>query len=157
MTIITIVFLILIGMLLLILEFAVIPGITIAGVGGVAMLIGSVYLAFSVYGTWAGFLTLLLIIMSAPLIFSYFFKSKAGRKMVLDTQIEGKVETWNTMKLQPGDTGVTLGRLAPSGKVRVNGETVEAHSTGSFIDPQQQVRIVKILPNKIIVELLKIE
>ena len=74
MTILTIIFLILIGLLLLILEFAVIPGITIAGIGGVAMLIGSVYLAFSKYGVAAGFLTLLVVIISGPLIFYYFFK-----------------------------------------------------------------------------------
>ncbi len=157
MTILTIIFLILIGLLLLILEFAVIPGITIAGIGGVAMLIGSVYLAFSKYGVAAGFLTLLVVIISGPLIFYYFFKSRAGKKLVLNTHIEGKVETFNAEKVHIGDTGITLGRLAPSGKVRVNGETVEAQSTGSFIDPQQQVKIVKILPNKIIVELLKNE
>lgn len=157
MTILTIIFLILVGLLLLILEFAVIPGITIAGLGGVAMLIGSVYLAFTEYGTLAGFLTLLVVIVSAPLIFYYFFQSKAGKKMVLDTNIDGKVETFNVENVGIGDTGITLGRLAPSGKVKVNGETVDALSTGSFIDPHQQVRIVKILPNKIIVELIKNE
>ena len=77
--------------------------------------------------------------------------------MVLNTNIDGKVETFNVENVGIGDTGITLGRLAPSGKVKVNGETVDALSTGSFIDPHQQVRIVKILPNKIIVELIKNE
>ncbi len=157
MTILIIIFLILLGLLLLILEFVVIPGVTIAGIGGVLMLIGSVYLAFSKYGTLAGFLTLLFVLVSAPLIFYFFFKTKAGKKMVLDTRIEGKVETFDMKKIKAGDTGITTGRLAPSGKVKVCGEVVDAISTGSFIDPNREVKVVKVLPNKVVVELLKTE
>jgi membrane-bound ClpP family serine protease len=155
MTILAIVVLILLGLLLLILEFAVIPGVTIAGIGGVAMLIGSVYLAFSTYGMGAGFLTLLAILILAPLIFYYFFKSRAGKKMVLETNIDGKVETFAAGAIRVGDTGMSSGRLAPSGKARINGLTVEARTTGSFVDQDKPVRVVKVLTDKIIVELIK--
>lgn len=154
MTLLAIIFLILLGLILLILEFAVIPGVTIAGIGGVAMLIGSIYLAFSEYGTLAGFITLLVVLVSAPLLFYYFFKTRAGKKMVLQTKIEGKVETFDPKKIQPGDTGITMGRLAPSGKVKVNGEVADAQSTGSFIDPHRPVKVVKVIPNKVFVELI---
>jgi membrane-bound ClpP family serine protease len=154
MTILAIIFLILLGLILLILEFAVIPGFTIAGIGGVAMLIASIYLAFSEYGTLAGFITLLTVLVSAPLLFYYFFKTRAGKKMVLNTKIEGKVEAFDPLKIQPGDTGITIGRLAPSGKVKVNGEVADAQSTGSFIDPIKPVRVVRVIPNKVIVELI---
>lgn len=157
MTILAIIVLILIGLLLLILEFAVIPGVTIAGIGGVAMLIASVYLAFSEYGMLAGFLTLMLILITGPFLFYYFFKTRAGKKMVLDTNIDGKVETFNTDHFKTGDTGITAGRLAPTGKVKMNGETVEAQSTGIFIDHNKPVRVVRVLPNKLIVELIKTE
>ena len=153
----TIIFLILLGLLLLILEFTVIPGVTIAGIGGIIMLIASIYLAFSEYGTLAGFMTLLVVLVSAPFLFYYFFKTRAGKKMVLNTRIEGKVETFEKDKVKTGDAGVTLGRLAPSGKVKVNGETIEAQSTGMFIDQNSRVRVVKILSNKIIVEQIKAE
>ncbi len=154
MTILAILLLILLGLVLLILEFAVIPGVTIAGIGGVAMLIASVYLAFSRFGVLAGILTLLLILILTPLLFYYFFKTRAGRKMVLETNINSTVETFDASRIHPGDTGISVGRLAPSGKARVNGELAEAQSTGSFIDPNQPVRVLKVYPNKIIVELL---
>ena len=51
--------------------------------------------------------------------------------------------------------GKTIGRLAPSGKAKVNGEVIEAHSTGSFIDHNTEIKILKILSNKIIVEPIK--
>lgn len=157
MTILSIILLILLGILLLLIEFAVIPGITIAGIGGFAMLVGSVYLGFSEYGTLGGFLTLLAILVSSPVIFYYVFKSRAGRKMILDTNIEGKVITFEKSKINQGDTGITLGRLAPSGKVKVNGETVEGQSTGPFIDQNKTIRVVRVLSNKIIVELINTE
>ena len=157
MTLLAIILLILLGLLLLLIEFAVIPGITIAGIGGFLMLIGSVYIAFKEYGNFAGFITLIVVLIAAPAMIYYFFKSKQGKKMILESSIDGKVETINEEKLKVGDIGKSIGRLAPTGKVKVNGEVVEAQSTGSFIDHQTEIKIVKILTNKIIVEPLKNE
>lgn len=157
MSLLAIILLILLGLLLLLIEFAVIPGITIAGIGGFLMLIGSVYIAFTTYGTSGGFITLTIVLIAAPVMIYYFFKSKQGKKMILESSILGKVETINEEKLKVGDIGKSIGRLAPSGKVKVNGEVVEAQSTGSFIDPQTEVKIVRIHTNKIIVEPLKKE
>jgi len=77
--------------------------------------------------------------------------------MILDSEIDAKVENFSHDKLKIGDIGKTIGRLAPMGKIKVNGEVVEAQSTGTFIDHQTDVRIVKIQMNKIIVEQLKEE
>lgn len=157
MTLVAIIVLILLGLLLLLLEFAVVPGVTIAGIGGFLMLAGSVWLAFAEYGTGAGIATLLLVLASAPALIYYFFKSKAGRKMVLETNIDAKVETFETDHISIGDEGVTLGRLAPSGKVKINGVTVEAHSSGQLIDHNTPVKVLRVMPGKILVEILKTE
>lgn len=157
MTIFAIILLILLGLLLLLIEFAVIPGITIAGIGGFLMLGASVYIAFTAYGAGAGFTTLTFVLIAAPALIYYFFKSRTGKKMILDSQIMGKVEYVNSEKIAVGDVGKSIGRLAPSGKARVNGEVVEAHSTGAFIDHNTEVKVIKILTNKIIVEPLKKE
>jgi len=154
MTIFAIILLILLGLLLLLIEFAVIPGVTIAGIGGFLLLAGSVYIAFTQYGTGAGFLTLTVVLIAAPLIIYYFFKSRQGRKMILEKNIEGKVDLVNEENINIGDTGKTIGRLAPMGKVKVNGEVIEAQSTGSFIDQNTDIKVLKIVSNKIIVEAL---
>ena len=72
--------------------------------------------------------------------------------MILEKNIDGKVESINPNKIAVGDMGKTIGRLAPSGKARVNSEVVEAQSTGSFIDHNTEIKVLKILSNKIIVE-----
>ncbi|MCY1720124.1 NfeD family protein [Prolixibacteraceae bacterium Z1-6] len=155
MTIFTIILLILLGLVLLLIEFAVIPGVTIAGIGGFLLLIGSVYIAFSELGTVPGFITLAVVLIASPLLIYYFFKSRTGKKMILEKNIDGKVEQLNKEKLAVGDVGKTIGRLAPMGKVKVNNEVVEAQSTGSFIDQNVEIRIVKIESNKLVVEPLK--
>jgi membrane-bound ClpP family serine protease len=157
MSLLAIVLLIILGLVLLLIEFAVIPGVTIAGIGGFLLLAASVYIAFADMGTVAGFITLTVVLIASPIMVYYFFKSRAGKHMILDSEISGKVENFSHDKLKVGDIGKTIGRLAPMGKIKVNGEVVEAQSTGSFIDHQTEIRIVKIQFNKIIVEQLKEE
>ncbi len=152
MSIFAIILLILLGLLLLLIEFAVIPGVTIAGIGGFLLLAASVYIAFKELGTAAGLITLIAVLILAPAMIYYFFKSRSGRKMILEKNIDGKVESINPNKIAVGDMGKTIGRLAPSGKARVNSEVVEAQSTGSFIDHNTEIKVLKILSNKIIVE-----
>ncbi len=152
MSIFTIVLLILLGLVLLLIEFAVIPGITIAGIGGFLLLIASVYIAFSELGSAAGYITLAVVLLIAPAMIYYFFKSRTGKKMILEKNVVGKVDSIDLEKVKVGDEGKTLGRLAPMGKVKVNDEIVEAQSTGAFIDPNIRIRVIKISSNKLIVE-----
>ncbi|HSH20474.1 MAG TPA: NfeD family protein [Draconibacterium sp.] len=155
MTVLAIVLLILIGLVLLLIEFAVIPGITIAGIGGFLLLAASVYIAFAELGNIAGFITLAVVLIASPILIYYLFNSRTGKNLILSSEIGGKVENFNPDNLKVGDTGKTIGRLAPMGKIKVNGEVVEAQSTGAFIDHQTEIRIIKIKSNQIIVEPIK--
>lgn len=157
MSLLAIVLLIILGLILLLIEFAVIPGVTIAGVGGFLLLAASVYIAFADLGNLAGFITLAVVLIASPVMIYYLFKSRAGKKMILDSEIRGKVENFSPDKVKVGDVGKTIGRLAPMGKIKVNGEVVEAQSSGVFIDHQTDIRIIKIQMNKIIVEPIKNE
>ena len=152
MTILIILLLIVLGVVLLLLEFAVIPGFTIFGIGGIAMLGYSVFLAFSRYGTWAGIITVIVIITLIPIIFLKFLKSKAGKKMQLDSKITGKVNVLETEKFHVGDRGKAVTRLAVIGKVEFNNIIVEGKSTGDFIEDGSIVEIVTITNNQLIVK-----
>ncbi|MBW8331304.1 MAG: hypothetical protein K0M40_04715 [Prolixibacteraceae bacterium] len=155
MNILIILFLIFLGIVLLLIEFTILPGITIAGVGGFLLFAYSIYLAFTSYGTLAGFLTLGFVMIVAPTIVVFFFKGKTGKKLVLDTIITGVANQIDD-KIKVGDIGTTIGRLAPMGKIKVNNEVVEVKSTGSFIDPGEKVRIIEIEKSLITVEPLNL-
>lgn len=152
MTILIILFLIFLGVLLLLLEFAVVPGVTIAGIGGAILLGASIYLAFDSYGLTAGFLTLAFVVLVVPFLFFRFFKGRAGKKMMLESEITGRVNDSDTDTVKVGDEGITIGRLAPMGKVRVNNQVFEGKSMGGFIDQQVKIRVVEVLKTQIIVE-----
>lgn len=152
MTILIILFLIFLGILLLLLEFAVIPGITIAGIGGLILFGVSTYLAFDQYGPLAGFVTLGFILIVSPLLVHRFFKGKTGKKMVLESEITGTVDEVNDAKVHVGDEGISLGRLAPMGKVRVNGETLEGKSMSGFVDENVKIKVVEITKTHVNIE-----
>lgn len=152
MTILIILSLIILGFILLLLEFAVIPGFTIAGVGGIALLGYSVYLCYIHYGTLAGIVTAIFIITLTPILFFKFLKSKAGKKMQLDSVITGKVNEGQITQFKVGDRGKAVSRLAPMGKIEINHQVIEGKSTGEFIDDGSIIEILSIQDNQLIVK-----
>jgi len=156
MNFLIIVFLVILGIVLLLIEVTILPGITVAGVGSFLVLVYSVYLAFTTYGSLVGFLTLAFVLIVSPLLVYYFFKGKAGKSMVLNTVISGVANEINPEKVNIGDIGVTIGRLAPMGKIKVNDEVIEVRSTGAFVNPGEKVRIIHIEKSLITVEPLNI-
>lgn len=152
MNILIILFLIILGVLLLLLEFAVLPGVTIAGIGGVLLLGASVYLAFDSYGVIAGIVTLAFVIIVVPLIFYQIFKGRAGKTMFLNSEIDGHVDQIDEKLIHVGDEGITLGRLAPTGKVRINNLSMEAKSAAGFVDQNVKIKVIEIIRTQVIVE-----
>ena len=152
MNFLIIIFLIILGIVLLLIEVTILPGITVAGVGSFLVLVYSVYLAFTAYGSLIGFLTLAFVLIVSPLLVYYFFKGKAGKSMVLNTVLTGVANEINSEKVKVGDIGVTIGRLAPMGKIKVNDEVVEVRSTGTFVNPGEKVRIIHIEKSMVTVE-----
>ncbi len=157
MNFLIIIFLIILGIVLLLIEVTILPGITVAGVGSFLVLVYSVYLAFTSYGSLVGFLTLAFVLIVSPLLVYYFFKGKAGKSMVLNTVITGVANEINPEKVKVGDIGVTIGRLAPMGKIKVNDEVVEVRSTGAFVNPGEKVRIISIEKSLVTVEPLNLQ
>jgi membrane-bound ClpP family serine protease len=157
MNLLIILFLIFLGIVLLLIELTVLPGITIAGVGGVLLFGYSIYLAFNSYGTLGGLLTLAFVLIVAPTMVMMLFKGKSGKKMMLKAVLHGTANEINEEKVKIGDIGVTIGRLAPMGKIKVNDEVVEVKSTGTFVDPGAKVRIIRIEKSLITVEPLNLD
>lgn len=152
MIIIAIILLVLFGVLLIGLEFFVVPGITIAGIGGLVLLFVSVYLSYNTYGAYIGNIVLAgnVVFIIALLIFA--FRADTWNRLSLKAEIDGKTNTHAKNIFHVGDTGFAITRLAPMGKVEVNDVIIESKSTGAFIDENTEIEIVKVLRNKLIVK-----
>lgn len=148
-----VILLILLGLLLFLIEFLLIPGITIAGIGGAILTIGGIYLAFTRFGPQTGTIVLISTLIISILIFTLSLRARTWKKAMLTTNIDSKVnEVSGIEKIKTGDRGIAITRLAPMGKVKVGEIVFEAKSVTGFVDPKTEIEIVKVTPSQIIVK-----
>ncbi|GHT07384.1 hypothetical protein AGMMS49525_16500 [Bacteroidia bacterium] len=133
-------------------EVFLIPGTTLVGLAGIASCIGGVYYAFEYLGTGTGifFLVLSVIIVIAAVI--YFIRSKALDSIELTTAIHSTVAGKDRLNIAVGDTGKTISRLNPMGKVHVNDITMEGKSVDDFINEGTEIEVVQVSPMQLVVK-----
>ncbi|MCF8363133.1 MAG: NfeD family protein [Prolixibacteraceae bacterium] len=152
MELLTVLLLLLLGIVLLIIEFMLIPGITIAGIASVIAFGAGIVLSFQYWGTMPGLITLFVTLVFVPVFLYFLFKGRAVKPMMLNSDIRGKVINIDDQKIHIGDEGVSIGRLNPTGMAKIEGVSVEARSRGIFIDPKTPLKVTKIEGNTVIVE-----
>ena len=153
MTLFAIILLIILGIFLLVIELLVVPGSIVAATGGVCLLGCGIYLSYHSYGSLWGNVTLISTIALIILALVYTLKSKTWKNLMLHTSIDSKVETFDEEQIKEGDSGMTISRLAPMGKVMINDAYVEAKSINEFIDQGKEIVVTQILNSQIIVKL----
>jgi len=135
--------LILLGILFLVIEVFLIPGISIAGVAGVGCMVGGIVVAYTKLGVTGGTWVLGISVLVLGIVLYLFFRSKTLDKMSLKTNIESRVEPLNGQVFKPGDKGITISRLAPGGKVKIGESIVEGKSENEMIDENTPVEVVE--------------
>jgi membrane-bound ClpP family serine protease len=152
MSVLVIVLLIVLGLSLLIIEFFMLPGITIAGIAGSLFIGGGIIIAYRYYGLTGGHWALFSTMLAAGLMFYLSFRAKTWDRLSLKSSIDSAVETVDENTIKAGDAGLSVSRLNPMGKVLVNNQIVEAHCPGQFIDENQPLEVVKVFKTHIIVK-----
>ena len=104
--------LVLIGVLLLVAELVLLPGISVAGIGSLL----AVFISLRA-NTW----------------------QRLSLKATIDST---STPTPQQNNILVGQTGTTLTRLAPMGKVRVGEVTAEAKTIDGYINPRQSVEVI---------------
>lgn len=144
---------ILLGVLLMLIEIFLLPGISIAGIAGAIFLIGGIIYAYIFQGSVVGNITLAGTAVLLGGSFFWLLKSKSLRKISLETNIEGKVDTSYLQKIAVGDLGVALSRLNPIGQVLIKEVEVEGKSfDGEFIDEDSEIEVVKVETYNVLVK-----
>jgi membrane-bound ClpP family serine protease len=152
MNVVIIVVLCLIGILLILTEIFLIPGLTITALAGAVFSIAGIYYAFRSYGAWGGSITLISTLAIIGVAFVYLVKSKALDTISLKTDIDSTVASNDSLSVSVGDEGVCISRLNPMGKVRVNNVTMEAKTLGEFVDENTEIVVLKVSPTQLIVK-----
>ncbi len=154
-----IIFLILLGLLLFLLEFLVVPGITVAGIGGAISIITAVVLAFYYHGPQTGLIVLLATLLVLILTVVFMLKAGTWKKIMLNKSIDSRVDNVKKQEglVKEGDAGSTVTRLNPMGRVMVNGQYYEAKSMDRLIDQGTDIVVLKVEINKLIVKPVNIK
>lgn len=151
---IAIVLLVIIGLVLIYVELLFVPGTTVVGVVGFALTCVGIYLTYEKHGNAAGNYVLIgSFVLSVGAIY-YSFKSKAWERFSLKDTNKGKFNEGYSLGLEVGMEGVATSDLKPVGNAEFGDKTYEVVSMGSHIDSGSTIKIIKILGNRITVELI---
>lgn len=144
--------LIVFGLLLIIVEVALIPGTTFVGIIGFVMTMIGVWQGYTEHGVLVGSLMLGSVIVISALTFWLCIKYEVWSWFALKDKMSAKVNEDLLKEVEVGQTGTTLSVLRPAGKASINGKELEVHTRGLYVEPGTAVRIVSVEQYKIVVE-----
>lgn len=142
--------LIILGLLLLLAEIFLIPGVGVAGILGVAALVGSSAYAFFEIGSTTGLIISAVNVAILIALTIYALRAKTWKKATLETNIDSKAIA--EVVVEVGQEGKTLTRLAPSGQALIGSKSIEVKALEGMIDPNVEVVVVLIDDSKIYVK-----
>lgn len=156
MTMFYIVLLVLFGLLFLIAELLLLPGVSIGAILALVCYGSSIYLAFRDYGTLAGIVVILVILVLSLVVTVVSLRAKTWQRFSLKQKINSSsMPTTPEQVLSVGDRGTTLSRLSPMGKVEFGGKVYEAKSLDAYVDPKKEVEVVGFENFSVIVKTTK--
>ena len=151
--IIVVISVIVLGILFMLIEIFLLPGISIAGIAGAIFLIGGIVYSYMFLGSTAGNITLAASAVTLGLTFFGLLKSKSLERISLNTNIDDKVDNSYLLKIAAGDTGVAISRLNPIGKILVNDIEAEGKSfDGEFIEEDTEIVVIKVETYNVLVK-----
>lgn len=144
--------LIVVGLLFLLLEILVVPGTTVVGITGFILIAVGIWQSYAVYGASTGHFVLLISFVLTAIALALALRSKTWKRVMLDTEIDGKANTFPEESVKVGDTGKAISRIVPIGKALINDQYYEVKSDGEFIDQGTDLIVTKVDRNKIYVK-----
>ena len=150
MNICFIVALVFLGLVLILAEIFLIPGVGIAGLLGVASLVGSSVYAFMEVSNTVGLIISAVNVALLIALTVYALRAKTWEKATLETNIDAKATA--DVAVAVGDEGKTSTRLSPVGQAVIGSKTLEVKAAEGMIDPNVEVVVVMIDDNKVYVK-----
>lgn len=140
--------LILVGIILILAELLIIPGVGVAGILGILSICGASWYSFAFIGPLAGTIVTVFNVATLSVLTYFALRSRTWKKFELNTVI-GKNEA--APEVNAGDRGKAVTRLAPMGTVRINEARMEATALEGMIDAGTEIEVAHIEKNKIYV------
>jgi membrane-bound ClpP family serine protease len=142
-----IIMLIVAGIVLMLIELFLIPGISVAGAASLCCFLYAIYKAFVELGTLGGVITLIVTLVACCLALNRFMRSKTLDRLALKKNIDSTVDKSNAEGVAVGDRGIAITRLAQIGTAEIKGSLMEVKSEDGFIDEKTPIVVTRIADN----------
>lgn len=137
-----IILLIFLGVLFLVAELLLLPGISVGTILSLVCYGSAVYLAFDGYGTLTGAITIAVVLLLSLITTLVSLRAKTWQRLSLKQEIDSSSMQLPEKEISVGARGISVSRLSPMGKVEIDGKSYEAKSADAFIDQKQPVEVV---------------
>lgn len=137
-----IILLVFFGLLFLVAELVLLPGVSIGALLALVCYGSSIYLAFRDFGTVGGVVAIAVVLVLSVVATVVSLRAKTWQRFSLKQQIRSSGMPAPHEELRVGDRGTTVSRLSPMGKVEIGGRVFEAKSQGTYVDPQCEIEVV---------------
>ncbi len=150
MTILTIALLVICGFVMLVVELLLIPGFSIPGIAGIALIVYGVWRARQAYDIEGALVTIVLSAIGAFLIVKFASRSRAVKSVGLEYSQKGYSAPDDHSSLI-GKEGIALSPLRPAGTAIIGEQRVDVVTDGEFIEINTPIRVLGVEGTRVIV------
>ncbi len=151
-----IVLLIVLGLLFLVAELVLLPGVSVGALLALVCDGFAIWLGFRDFGTAGGAVVIVAVLVLSLVVTVVSLRAKTWQRFSLRQEIRSSsTPVLPSEELHVGDRGKTLSRLSPMGKVEIGGRIYEAKSLDAYVDPRREVEVVGFENFSVIVKPVK--
>ncbi|OPX25647.1 MAG: hypothetical protein B1H02_00975 [Candidatus Latescibacteria bacterium 4484_107] len=146
--------LLLIGFMLILIELFLIPGITLAGIGGGLAILGGVVYAYKYLGLTEAAWCLGVSFVLGAVLLRFVIRTGSWRRMVLNTKESGEEgfrSTPSELEALVGKEGVAVTPLHPSGTAIIEGKRINVVTEGGFVERNAKIVVEEVEGNRVVV------
>ena len=138
------------GFVFLIIEFFLVPGFSVPGIVGLAMIGYGIFKAYHVYGATGALIAFAVSIIMTGLLIWLSLKSRAFKSMSLHYD-EREAKAIDDYSVLIGKEGIAQTLLRPSGTALIEGKRIDVVTRGEYIEKDLPVTVIAVEGTRIIV------
>ena len=147
--------LVIVGILLMLVELLLVPGVGVAGFLGLASLVAACWYTFACIGYSGGWWVTVFVLAMLVVMTVVVLRNRTWKRFELKTEVNSRVNEESSL-VNPGDKGVAQTRLAPMGTGRFGAVSCEVKSSdNSMIAAGTPLEVVAVENNQVIVKPLE--
>lgn len=153
---ITVILLLIFGIVLLVVEIIFVPGTTILGIIGGALIVFGVIISYSKFGSQTGTIIMVSAVIVGGIVTVISFRSGVWKKFALKNTNKSKFNEDIKVEHLLGAEGITYSALRPYGKAEIYDSTYEVKTLGNYLEPGTKIKVTNVdKDHKIFVEPIK--